>query len=455
MGLLHLRDLGQQLAVLASPSQSSRADEDEGQHAQPQRLGVDPGLVARITPSASSLRMRSSTAEGAMSICRAISALEVSGVLLKDASGSGGRLSSIIRSISPCTAMILRREKRSCQEKLLRSRTSAERRTIVSGRGRHLRLEIGDPALRLGREGIPGQAPAVAKQGGVGDHGGVVARLGEGTSRSSTPRPPPRRAARGAAGGWRPRLPRPPAAPSGCLRCRRSSRSRTCPTAAARKPARRSSTCWGGWPACRLPRSRAEVALQALDLQQRLALEPRVGEVEARLRASRTWQPVGGRVAPLGELVHLRTLRDRGGRGACPPCRRPRPWRRRGSRRGWRPRRPPLRRASCGRPRAPGRRSGPGGGSGRPRRGGAQEGGVEVPFQVVDRVEGPVQGEGDGLADATDPRAARPRARDRAWPRPRPRPPWRSRPAREASRAHQRASSTGARARRSPGTTPP
>jgi hypothetical protein len=36
-----------------------------------------------------------------------------------------------------------------------------------------------DPALRFGRERIAGGAAAVAQQGGVGDHGGVVAGVDE------------------------------------------------------------------------------------------------------------------------------------------------------------------------------------------------------------------------------------------------------------------------------------
>src|SRR6185295_3413219 len=52
---------------------------------------------------------------------------------------------------------------------------------------------------------------------------------------------------------------------------------------------------------------RTESALQALDLQQGLALETRVGEVQAVAEA-RHRQPVGAGRSPLGQLVDLRAL---------------------------------------------------------------------------------------------------------------------------------------------------
>ena len=86
----------------------------------------------------------------------------------------------------------------------------------------------------------------------------------------------------------------------------------------------------GSAAALRRPRSRLPPS--QVELEQRLALEPRVGEVEARAA-----RPTGSGAPPRRRARPARRRagrRERAGRGACRPCRRPRPWRRRGSRRG-------------------------------------------------------------------------------------------------------------------------
>ncbi len=180
--------------------------------------------------------------------------------------------------------------------------------------------------------------------------------------------------------------------------CRRSRRSRIWPTADARKPARRSRTACGGSEPSPPEIDRSQRPLQLFDLQQSLALQAGVGEVEAVAEAGDGERP-GLRVAPFGELVHLRSLGigeaqalahlvehlahgvvprlPEGGDGAV-----------RHLEQGGVTARDHQAREAGGRRR---------GRDGVARR--AQEGREEVTFQVMDGVEGASAREGDGLAE--------------------------------------------------------